>query len=70
MPNEEETFNQVNVQQQVSVSVESHLVNAELHSQAELQNEENAHSEPEISTHDSDEELPDGGVQSDPEPKK
>ena len=69
MPNEEEVVNQVDVQQ-VSVSAESHPMNVELHLEAELLNEEDAHSEPKISTHNRDEELPDGEVQSDPEPKK
>ena len=69
MENEEEAVNQVNTQQQVSVSVESHPVNVELHSEAELQNEESVHSEPEISTHNNDEELPDGDIQSEPKPE-
>ena len=46
-----------------------HPVNVELHSEAKLQNEEDAHYEPEISIHDRDVELLDGDVQSDPEPE-
>ena len=69
MENEEEVVNQVNTQQQVSVSAESHPVNVELHSEAELQNEESAHSEPKISTRNNDEELPDGDMQREPEPE-
>ena len=44
-------------------------MNIELHSEAELQNEEDAHSKPAISTHDNNEELLDGDVQSEPEPE-
>ena len=61
---EEEAANQVEIQQQVSVSAESQLVNVKLnlgtklHSDAELKNEENAHSNSKFSTHDRDVELP------------
>ena len=44
-------------------------MNVELHSEVKLQNEEDAHSESEISTHDRDIELPNREVQSDPEPE-
>ena len=58
MPIEEEAANQVEIQQQVSVITKSRLVNVELHSDVELQNEENAHSNSEVSTHERDVELP------------
>lgn len=51
------------------MSAESHPVNAELHLEAELENEESAHSEPEISTHNNNEGLPDEDMQSEPEPE-
>ena len=62
---EEETANQVGNQQQVSISIESQPVNAKLQSEVELQNEENAHSDSEISTHERDVELPKRHVHSD-----
>ena len=40
-------------------------MNVELHSNVELQNVRNAHSNSEISTHERDEELPDRDVHSD-----
>lgn len=70
MPIEEDVVNQVEIQQQVLVSVESQPVNVELHSEAELQNEENAHFDSEISTHGRDVELPDRDVHSDPESER
>ena len=45
MPNEEELANQIGNQQQVLVFVETQSVNDELHSDAKLQNEGNAHSD-------------------------
>ena len=57
MPIEEDSSNQVKIQQQVSVTVKSQIVNVKLHSDAKLQNEENAHSDSKISTHDKDVEL-------------
>ncbi|MDF3686443.1 hypothetical protein, partial [Enterobacter hormaechei] len=41
----EDDINQIETQQQVSVSAESQPVNAELHLEAELQNEGNAQSD-------------------------
>ena len=52
MSNEEDVANQIGNQQEISVSVESHQVNAELHSDAKLQNEGNAHFDSVISTHE------------------
>ena len=54
MPAEEEVVNQVGIQQQVLVLAKSQPVNAELHSEAELQNKDNAHSDFEIRTHERD----------------
>ena len=65
MPTEEKATNQVRNQQQVSVSVESQPVNVELHSDVELKNGGNAHSDSKISTHERDIELLDGDVHSD-----
>ena len=70
MPIEEEAVNQVETQQQVSVSAKSQPVNVELHSEAELQNEEDAHFDSEISTHERDVELLDREVYSDPESER
>ena len=57
MPTKEEVANPIVNQQQVSISAKSQLVNIELHLDAELQNEENAQSDSEISTHERDNEL-------------
>ena len=65
MPTKEEGANQVGNQQNVSVSVESQPLNVELHSEDKLQNEENAHSNSEISTHERDVELPKRDMHSD-----
>ena len=60
MPVEEDVANQVGNQQQVLVTVKSHPVNlksnsrTELHSNVELQNEDEAHSNSEISVHERD----------------
>ena len=52
MPDEEDVANQIGNQQQISVPIESQLVNVELHSNTKLQNEGNAHSDSGISTHE------------------
>ena len=65
MPNEEEVANQIGNQQQVSISAESQPVNAKLHSDVELQNEGNAHSNSEINTHERDKNSPNRNVHSD-----
>ena len=70
MPIEEDVVNQIEIQKKVSVSVESQLVNVELHSKSKLQNEENAHSDFEISTHERDVELSDREVHSDPKSER
>ena len=62
---EEEVVNQVGNQQQVSVSTELQPMNVELHSNEELQNEENVHSDFEVSSHGRDVELPKRDVHSD-----
>ena len=45
-------------------------MNVELHSEVKLQNEENAHSDSEISTHERNVELPNRDVHSDPESER
>ena len=70
MPTKEEVANQVGNQQQVSVSAESQLVNVEFHSYAKLWNEENAHFDSEISTHEKDVELPERDFHSDSEAER
>ena len=70
MPAKEDATNQVVNQQKVSIIAESQLVNVELHLDAELQNEENAHSNFETSTHERDVETPDRDAHSDIEAKR
>ena len=65
MPAKEEAANQVENQQQVLVPIESQPVNVKLHSKVELQNEENAHSDYEINTHETNVELPERNMHSD-----
>ena len=65
MTDEGDVANQIGNQQQTSISAESQLVNVELHSDAELQNVGNTHSNSKINTHERDEELPDRDVHSD-----
>ena len=64
MPNEGEVANQNDNQQQTSVSTKSQKMNVELqmHSDAELHNKKNAHSDFENSTHEGNEELPNGDM--------
>ncbi|MDF3675394.1 hypothetical protein, partial [Enterobacter hormaechei] len=68
MTAEEDDVNQIETQQQVSVSAESQPVNVELHSEAELQNEGNEQSDSEDGIHD--EEQPDNEEHSDPESER
>ena len=70
MSNEEDAANQIRDQQFFLVFSDSQPVNAELHSDAELQNEGNAHSDSKISIHERDEELPDRDVNSDSNAKR
>ena len=65
MPNKEDVSNQIGSQQQVLVFAKSQPVNFELHSNAKLQNEGNAHFDSKISTHERDVELLDRDVHSD-----
>ena len=65
MPTEEDATNQVVNQQQISITTESQFVNAKLHSNVELQNEENAHFDSEIRTHERDVEIPERDEHSD-----
>ena len=64
---DEEAANPIANQQQASVSFESQPMNVELHSEDELQNEENVHSDSEVSTHGRDAELPKRDVHNDSE---
>ena len=72
---EEDATNQAANQQQVSVTTESHPMNAKLHlgtkphSDAKLQNENGAHFDSEISVNERDAEIPDRDVHSDSKAK-
>ena len=73
MSAEEDVVNQVGNQQQVSVTVESHLVNVKMHSGTEshlgveLQNEVNAHSNYKVCGYEKDADIPEKDVRSDSE---
>ena len=67
MPIEEEATNQVDNHKQVLVTTESQPLNVKLHLDSMSQNEENAHSDSQISTHDRDVELPKINMHSDSE---
>ena len=58
MPTKEEATNTIANQQQVSVSINSQLVNVELHLDVKLQNEEDANFDSKVGTHGRDAELP------------
>ena len=70
MPTKEDAANQVGNQQQILVSTELQPLNVELHSDVKLQNEENAHSNSEVSTHERDVELPERDVHNDSEAER
>ena len=65
MPTEDDATNQVGNQQKNLVSPKSQPVNDELHLEVELKNEENAHSNSKISTHERDGEPLDRDVHND-----
>ena len=65
MSNGEDATNQTGNQKQILVSVKSQPVNAKLHLDAKLLNEENAHSNFEVSTHERYDELPERSIHSD-----
>ena len=76
MPTEEDVANQATNQQQVLVTVESHLVNVglnsriEMHSNAKLQNEGVAHFDSENSTHERDADIPNRNAHNDTEAER
>ena len=67
MPNDGEVATQNDIQQQNPVSAKSQTVNVELqtHSEAELHNTENAHSDSENFQHERSEELPNESMHED-----
>ena len=67
---EEDVANQVENQQQVSITTELQTMNVELHSGVESQNVEVAHSDSEDSTYERDAELPDRDEHSDAEAER
>ena len=62
MPTKKDATNQVANQQQVSITAKSQSMNVKLHSDDKLQNEENAHSDSKISTHERDAKTPNKDV--------